>query len=123
MRTTKSHDARVRAISPGSFPRIHDLAQFRSLPLRAEHALFGAKTARRRDAVVARAHLARAVETHVDGEKAGCRALENDLLRRSHHRQSALGVAEQVLRRHDDGEILDRARPDEVAPGGPQFAL
>ena len=58
------------------------------------------------DSIHAGAHLPRALKADVDGEETRRRALEHDLLRRCHHRQSAFGVAEQVLRRHHDGKVL-----------------
>ena len=72
---------------------------------------------------VAGAHLPRAFEAHVHREETGGRALEQNFLRRRHHGEPALGVAEQVLRGHHDGEVFDRARPDQIAPARPQFSL
>ena len=69
------------------------------------------------------ARISRAVEADIDHEQAGGGALEQDFLRRRHHRKAALGMAEQVLRGDDDGEILNRARPDQIAPGRPQPRL
>ena len=69
------------------------------------------------------AHFARAREADVHHEQPGGGALEQYFLRRRHHGEPALGMAEQVLRGHHDRQVLDGARPDQIAPGRPQFAL
>ena len=99
------------------------VVELRPLPLRAEQALLGGAVVGRSDLVAGRAQIAHAREIDVDHGHAGGGALEQDLLRRGHHREPALGMIEQVLRGHHQRKVFDRARPDQRAPGRPQRLL
>src|SRR6202011_5624933 len=82
--------------------RIERVVKLGPLPLRAEHALLGAELARRADRVTAGAHRADAIQTDVDDGEPGDHAFEQNLLRRGHHGEPALGVRQQILRGDDD---------------------
>src|SRR6516162_11252095 len=97
--------------------RINPVVELGALPLRAEQALLGRAYLGRAYFVAGCAQVSHALEAYVDHRGASDGALEQNFLRARDHGEPALGMVEQVLRRHDDREVLDRARPNERAPG------
>src|SRR3984893_3672019 len=102
---------------------VYHVAELRTLPLWPQHALLGGALLGGSGRIAGRTQVADPVEAHVHKRAADGGRLAQDLLGRCHHGQPALLVAEQVLGRHHDGEVLDRARPDQGAPGRPQPGL
>src|SRR5712691_10110575 len=113
--------ASLRRLAPRAW--MEGVVKLGALPLRTEHALLGGEIVGRADRVAASAHPAHALEVYVHDRKPGGGAFEQDLLRRGHHGEPALGMAEQVLRGHHERQVLDGARPDQRAPARPQAAL
>src|SRR6516165_6200070 len=103
--------------------RINPVVELGALPLWAEQALLGRAYLGRAYFVAGCAQVSHALEAYVDHRGASDGALEQNFLRARDHGEPALGMVEQVLRRHDDREVLDRARPNERAPGRPELAL
>jgi len=99
----------------------HGLAQLGTLPLRPERPCLAPCCAEEPTASrLARISRARSRLTSTTNSLAA--VLSNRTSCR-HHGQPTLGMAEQVPRGDHDGEILDRTRPDQVAPARPQFSL
>src|SRR5262249_36482754 len=113
--------ALFRRLAQGT--RMDPVVELGSLPLRTEQALLDRAYLRRAYFVAGCAQVSHALEAHVDHCGAGNGALEQNFLRVRDHGEPAFGMVEQVLRRHDDRKILDRARPNERAPSRPEFAL
>ena len=103
--------------------RVETVVQLGALPLLRQHPLFGAAARRGCVAVTAGAQRAHPVEPDLDDADARHRALVEDRLRRRDDREAAIVRRHQVLRRDDERQVLDRARPQEGAPGLPQRCL